>query len=50
MKNFKATFIQIRSGSGSGRVIWVAQVVLAAAAETDYTIRTPTNDKKKSSN
>jgi len=28
-------------------VVWVAQVVLAAAAaETDYTMRTPTNDKK----
>jgi len=28
-------------------VVWVAQVVLAAAAaETDYIIRTPTNDKK----
>jgi len=32
-------------------VVWVAQVVLAAAAaETDYTIQTPTNDKKKCSN
>ena len=34
-------------------VVWVAQVVVvvavvaAAAAETDYTIWTPTNDKKK---
>lgn len=47
MKNFKTTFIQIRSEVEAVVVVWVAQAVVAAAAETDYTIWKPTNDKKK---